>query len=135
MRIKKWYFAGQFARLEELRGKAASARALGGLTITSRWLNQDPSSGYADGSSDTGQEFARRDLEDIADADGFLFFAEDPTIGVLRGGRHVEFGYALATGKVMDVVGPDENVLHLLHRVVHYPTFEAWLEARIAEVE
>lgn len=132
--IKKWYFAGQFARLEELRSKAVSARALADLIVMSRWLNQNPSSGYAGGSADTGRGFAERDLEDIMAADGFLFFAEDPTIGIPRGGRHIEMGYALAVGKVIEVIGPVENVFHMLEDIVHYTTFEEWLEAKIAEV-
>jgi len=111
-----------------------SARALANLTITSRWLDQDPTSGYAGGSNTAGRVFAERDLEDIMMADGFLFFAEDPAIGIPRGGRHIEMGYALAIGKTIEVIGPVENVFHMLEDVVHYPTFEEWLEAKIAEV-
>ena len=129
-----WYFAGQFSRLKELAGYAAQARGAG-LTVTSQWLEQDQGLGYAGGSDEAGRGFAKRDLEDIAMADGFLFFAEDPAIGILRGGRHVEFGVALATGKTIEVVGAVENVFHLLPDIMHYHAFEAWLEARIAEVE
>jgi nucleoside 2-deoxyribosyltransferase len=129
-----WYFAGQFARLAELAGYAAKAR-LAGLTVTSRWLSQDPVSGYAGGSSEIGREFAERDLEDITAADGLLFFAEDPAIGIPRGGRHVEFGFALAIGKALEVVGSSENVFHMLEDVAHYLTFEEWLTAKLKEAK
>ena len=34
-----------------------------------------------------------------------------------RGGRHVEFGLALAAGKRLCIVGPRENIFHFLPRV------------------
>ena len=130
MKVKKWYFAAQFGRLAEVAALATKARTTG-LEVTSRWLEQDPLSRYAGGSDEAGSRFAVRDLDDIRDAQGFLFFAEDPTVLTPRGGRHVEFGYAIALGKCTDVVGPKENVFHLLHQVKHYSTFEEWLkEAR-----
>lgn len=131
-----WYFAGQFSRLKELAGYAEQARAAG-LVITSHWLEQDPATGYAGGSDEAGQMFAQRDLVDIAAADGFLFFAEDPLAGIPRGGRHVEFGVALSTAKTIELIAPygRENVFHLLvPDSVVYLTFEAWLEAKKAEV-
>lgn len=93
---------------------------------------QDPNITYAGGSD--GKLFAGRDLEDIAAADGFLFFAEDPQIGIPRGGRHVEFGLALALAKVVEVIGPSENIFHLLPDVVHFASFEDWLAVKIKEV-
>jgi hypothetical protein len=131
----KWYFAGQFARLTELAECAVRARA-GGLTITSQWLDQDPTSGYAGGSSEAGRVFAERDLEDIRAADGFLFFAEDPTIGIPRGGRHVESGVALVLGKTIELIAPHgrENIFHLLiSDAAVFTTFEEWLQSKIKE--
>lgn len=43
-----------------------------------------------------------------------------------RGGRHCEFGYALATRKEILVVGPRENVFYCLEEVRHR---ESWEEA------
>jgi len=130
-----WYFAGQFARLTELAKYKAEAEAAG-IQVTSRWLGQDPSTGYAGGSDEAGAEFARRDLEDITEAGGFLFFAEDPTTGIPRGGRHVEFGFALATGKIIAVVGLKENVFHLLlPDRCFFATFAKWLKHEAAKVD
>lgn len=134
--VKKWYFAAQFSRLVEIASYATRAR-IANLEVTSRWLEQDPASGYAGGSDAAGHVFAERDLKDIAAADGFLFFAEDPAVGVLRGGRHVEFGVALATGKTVEVIAPcgRENVFHLLvSDSAIYSTFETWLEIKKGEV-
>ena len=128
----KWYFAGQFTRLIELAEYAVRARAVG-LTITSRWLDQDFGLDYAGGSSEAGRGFAERDLEDIWVADGVLFFAEDPTIGIRRGGRHVEFGYSLALGKTIELIAPHgrENVFHsLVLDSAIYSTFEEWLQSK-----
>ncbi len=63
---------------------------------------------------------AVEDIEYLADADCLVSFTERPTEGVswaARGGRHVEFGVALATGKRLCLVGPRENIFHHLPRV------------------
>src|SRR5260370_1013513 len=52
---------------------------------------------------------AVEDVEDLASADCLVSFTEYPTQGVpwaARGGRHVEFGIALASGKRLSIVGP-----------------------------
>lgn len=46
-----------------------------------------------------------------------------------RGGRHVEFGLAVGRGKRCIVVGPRENVFHLLPTVEHYADWAAALES------
>jgi nucleoside 2-deoxyribosyltransferase len=113
--MRSVYLAAQFARRDELRIHAAAIEAAG-MTVTSRWLKQlTPLDGLAAHHSDAeNKAFADTDLADVARADGVLFFAEDPLIGIPRGGRHVEFGYALALGKEIAVVGPRENVFHWL---------------------
>ena len=63
---------------------------------------------------------AAEDLEDVLRADCLVSFTEEPAAGVAwaaRGGRHVEFGIALAMGKRLCVVGPRENIFHHLPRV------------------
>jgi hypothetical protein len=100
------YLAARYGRRLEL---AAIARALtaAGHTITSRWLN-----GSHDGRADV--EAALEDLQDIDAADTVVSFTEGPGAvpGRARGGRHVEFGYALARGHRCIVVGHRENVFH-----------------------
>ena len=133
--ISSWYFAAQYARLPEIACLAKRAEQAG-LTITSRWLAQDPGIPYAGDSDEVdGANFAERDLEDVLVADGLLFFAEDSQANVPRGGRHVEFGFALALAKTMEVIGPKENIFHLLSDVRHFETFEEWLASKIKEAE
>jgi hypothetical protein len=47
-------------------------------------------------------------------ADAVIIFTEIPNTVLATGGRHVEFGLALAHGKRVFVVGPRENVFHYL---------------------
>lgn len=48
---------------------------------------------------------------------------------ISRGGRHVEFGMALAMDKRLVVVGPRENVFHLLPAVEQFDTWPLALAA------
>ena len=43
-----------------------------------------------------------------------------------RGGRHAEFGIALALGKRVIVIGPRENVFHALPAVERYESWAAF---------
>jgi hypothetical protein len=47
-------------------------------------------------------------------ADAVIIFTEIPNTILATGGRHVEFGLALAQGKRVIIVGPRENVFHYL---------------------
>jgi len=40
-----------------------------------------------------------------------------------RGGRHVEFGYAIAYGKRLVIVGPLENAFYYLLNVIQFSDF------------
>ncbi len=42
-----------------------------------------------------------------------------------KGGRHIEHGYAVATGKRLIVVGPRENIFHC-HPATE--AYETWVE-------
>jgi hypothetical protein len=125
------YIAGRYSRKVELRSVAADLRARG-VNVTSRWLEEDadPNSQMGEHSEEFYAAVARKDLDDIDRATSMLFFAEDPLVGTPRGGRHVEFGYALARGKYIDVVGPRENVFHYAfsRHLHHFPTLEEYLD-------
>jgi len=106
------YIAARYdRRFEMLRVAAELMRA--GHDVTSRWIEG--------GRGDEPEVVAAlEDIGDLARADCLVTFTEEPERGVAwaaRGGRHVEFGVALATGKRMCVVGPHENVFHHLPRV------------------
>lgn len=116
----KVYLAARYSRRDELR----SFRAVligGGFEVTSRWLGEGTPLDHK--MSDLSEEYQRVsaevDLEDIDAADYLILYSEDPDKGTPRGGRHVEFGYALAKGKSIIVIGPKENIFHALPGIQH----------------
>ncbi len=126
----KAYLAAQYARRDELREHKTILEPLG-IEVTSRWLEeQEPLNSHMGEKPDAWYvETATIDLEDVDRADAVIFFSENPRIGVPRGGRHVEFGYALGTNKVVYVIGPKENVFHYIERVYHFETLSEFIEA------
>ena len=77
-----------------------------------------------------GRAFAEDDVEDLRRSDVLLSFSEAPRSGKSRGGRHVEFGMALAFSMTrwppmrLIVVGPRENIFHCLPQVEVCATWE-----------
>lgn len=124
----KIYLAGQYKRRDEFRGVAVLLERAG-LPCTSRWLQETGpvTEQMGDNPEDFYRSVATVDIADIDSADAILFFSEDPNVGVVRGGRHVEFGYALAKGKKLCVIGPKENVFHCLDGVQHFADINAFL--------
>lgn len=125
----KIYLAARYSRREELCGYRAELEALG-HRVTSRWLNGNHQIDDAGLSAEAAQEervrFASEDWNDLMAADWCISFTETPRSSNSRGGRHVEFGAALATGKVCVVVGPRENVFHCLPGVEWFPDWTAF---------
>ena len=78
-----------------------------GDTVTSRWLDFRKMPSWSFG-------IARDDCEDLMAADAVIIFTEIPNTILATGGRHVEYGLALAQGKRVIIVGPRENVFHYL---------------------
>lgn len=71
--------------------------------------------------------FATEDLEDVDNCDWMISFMETPR-NDSRGGRHVEFGYALALGKVLTIIGPKETVFHHLPVVSAFDTVAEFVQ-------
>jgi nucleoside 2-deoxyribosyltransferase len=118
------YLAAPYRRRDELRAIAEELASFG-VRPTSRWLLEDFSLNVklTELPDELNTNIAEMDLADIISADGFLFFAEDANNQPPRGGRHVEFGYALAQGLQMYVIGDKENIFHYLPNVHHFATF------------
>lgn len=125
----KIYLAGRYGRREELLGYAAKLGAEFGHEVTSRWLRGEHEASDGNPTPEQAEQWAEDDLADIARADMLVAFAEEPNSQHGRGGRHVEFGYALALGLVVVVVGQRENVFHNLGNVWHFDTFERFCES------
>ncbi len=121
----KIYLAAQYERHDEMRGVRDVLQALG-HQVTSRWIDQHggdaleaATADQLDKEPEKCAKFALADIEDLEAADTVMSFTRPGGGG--RGGRHVEFGYAIRGGKRLVLVGPREHVFHTLPQVEHYP--------------
>ena len=123
--MRSVYLAGQYARRDELRIYQHSFLGRS-IHVTSRWLQENEKLNHdlADFDPEWKRLTALKDYWDIQRADTLIFFAEEPEQQPRRGGRHVEFGMALALGKKVLVVGGEENIFHFMPQVKHYSSFE-----------
>lgn len=123
------YLAAKYSRHPEMRAVRDLLENSHGHVVTSRWIegNHDITS---DANADSErQRFAIEDFMDMRDAGLLLWFSEPEKIeGRNRGGRHVEFGMALAYHIPVIVIGRKENVFHWLPGVAHVPSLAEALE-------
>lgn len=122
------YLAARYSTKPLIAHYAKELRSLE-IEITSSWhdINENSEGLIDDAKQDYLAKHARIDLDDIRFADALLLFSVEPTLPMVRGGRHVEFGYALALRKTVIVCGPKENIFHYLPEVVVVPN---WAEAK-----
>lgn len=73
--------------------------------------------------------FAQEDWDHMLAADCVVSFTEPKDTSSRRGGRHVEFGGALALGKRLIVIGHRENIFHCLPQVEFFGCWEDALRA------
>lgn len=76
-----------------------------GHVVTSRWLKSP---------DELADEHARKDLDDVAEADVLLAINGRDWENAGTGGRHVELGYAIALGKEIVLMGRRSNIFHYL---------------------
>jgi hypothetical protein len=138
------YLASRYSRRLELCEYRTQLIALG-FDVQARWLNgghQLSNEGTPIG--DNGEKlveeggvnaaalrahFANDDWEDVTQADCVISWTEPPRSSANRGGRHVEFGIALAMKKRCIVIGYRENIFHWLPQVEFYETWREFLAA------
>lgn len=118
------YIAARFSRRPECH-ELAKFMASRGHYITSRWVlpNADHviPTGMSEQAADAErQRFAEEDFNDVISCDWMVSLTEEPRNNS-RGGRHVEFGMALALLKCVTIIGPRETVFHHLPNVDWYP--------------
>lgn len=118
--VSSVYLAARFSKQPEMR-KIRDLFLQEKINVTSTWLDQHPNGDLGDDPV-TDTRNAIRDLVDVRVADGLVFFSEAQL--ARRGGRHVEFGYALALGKPIYVVGNKENIFHYTPGIKHYQTVQ-----------
>lgn len=106
------YLAARYSRLDELCVYREEIEAAG-HHVTSNWLNISGHE-FETLTFDDRVATAAEDFMDIEMADAAIVFTEDEDASKSHGGKHVEFGIALALNKVAYVVGPIENVFYAL---------------------
>lgn len=126
----KIYIAARFSRRPEANRLAQVLKSYG-YTITSRWVKPDqtdlPETGISEQATDSDRRrFAMEDYEDVKACDWCISLMEEPRNNS-RGGRHIEFGIALALGKKLTIIGPRETVFHHLDQVGHFDSIEEFL--------
>ena len=101
------YVAAPYELKEQASVVAARLRALG-HSVTSGWHDRE----------DVNEEAtARRDLEEVEACDTLLLINVQEWAHKGTGGRHVEYGYALARGKSLVIFGERTNLFHLFEAV------------------
>ena len=124
------YIGARFSRRQYIKEKIVPVFKKYNMRITSRWIFYGGS--FYDSNISYGKsawnipslrflearEMAERDFMDIDKADLFLLLGESTNPGRHRG-RLVEFGYAIAKGKDICILGPLENVFSF-HRGITY---------------
>ena len=126
----KIYIAARFSRRPECNDLAHRLKSLG-HEITSRWVKPDcdhviPTGLSAQAADSERQRFALEDVYDVFAADAMVSFMEEPRSNS-RGGRHVEFGMAVALGQKLFIIGPRETVFHHLPRVEQFATADEFM--------
>lgn len=105
--VMRVYIAAPFQERQQAQALMAKIEAAG-ISVTSSWLKQD---------DELSDQFARQDLKDVAYADALVALNPDGYADRGTGGRHVEFGYALALGKRIVLVGARTHIFHYLSEV------------------
>jgi hypothetical protein len=128
----KLYLAAQYHQKEEIKKYAEDLRKAG-IHVTSSWLDEPhtPTTQMAELSDAFHSKYALQDVMDIEAADRLVFFSIPDTQLFRRGGRHVEFGIAVALRMPILVVGPKENIFHYLDNVKHVATWDEALHILI----
>ncbi len=134
----KIYLAARYNRNAEMRGVRDVLTALG-HEVTSRWIDCHAGkylTSFTPEHLNTDPEDCSRlglhDIEDVNTADAVISFTN--AAGGGKGGRYVEFGYALAQpAKRVILMGPRENIFHTLPQVEHYPDWSRLVLALAAE--
>lgn len=138
--MKQIYLASRYSRREELCEYREQLR-LDGHLVQARWLDGEHQlsdigtpigdsgealveSGDCKRAAELRAKFADDDWQDVSTAEIVVSFTEPPRSSANRGGRHVEFGIALARAARCIVVGYRENIFHWLPQVEFCETWE-----------
>ena len=124
----RFYLVGPYQWQEQLNGYAKQLEILG-HQVTSSWLLCELPDDYP--LEDVQKRaFASHDLIDIGNTETFIaFLSDDPAHG--RGGRHVEYGYALGIAEFRRmqtvVIGETDNIFYLVEQVRRFADWESFI--------
>jgi hypothetical protein len=135
-RIRKVYLAARYSRHNEMQGVRDVLSALYGIETTARWIDCHTDV-VGDFTSSFTVEFlnqypekcaplGQHDVDDLMAADTVISFTSNDGG---KGGRHVEFGMAVALRKRLIVIGPREHVFHTLSAVEWFPDWPHFVMA------
>lgn len=124
------YLAAAYSRYPEMQEIAKRLRSYD-IFVTSRWITGEHENKETNPIKkfDESRRFAMDDIIDINKSDVILWFSSNDGQSKGRGGRHVEFGYAIACGIPIFVIGHRENVFHYLDGVNHFDTIEDFISS------
>ena len=107
------YLAAAYSRKPEIAIAAERLEAFG-IKVISSWHKEryNPKISIKSLNDNALASIAGIDLNELALADTLIFWAEPHDSQPPRGGRHVEFGIALAYKKHIIVIGERENIFH-----------------------
>jgi hypothetical protein len=130
------YLASRYSRFPEMLQVRADLECAG-HSVTSRWINGshqvDDAGLSVEAKKSERLRFAAEDLQDLHRAEAIIAFTEAPRSKRSRGGRHVEFGIALAARKRLIVLGPPENIFYCLPQVEWYPDYRSFRSDFLAQ--
>jgi hypothetical protein len=116
----KFYIASSSVeRARDLAQKLVDA----GHKVTSSWIKTGWGS-HGPQFDEERSQVARRDLMDVTAADALILLSDEDNV---PGGKHVEFGYAIALGKKVYVIGRRENIFHWHPWVIVFPNEKTFL--------
>ena len=110
--VVKVYIAAPYPEREAAQAVMRDLENQIGFEVTSTWLRE---------MDELADAYARLDLADVGRADVLVALNPSAWTNTGTGGRHVEFGYALALGKRIVLVGERSNIFHYLSDVVVVP--------------
>ena len=133
----KVFLSARYSRREELKTIREVLKSYD-IEVCSRWLDTEwteterESNVYSSAAPpEYREQYAQWDKEDVLACDVFIAFTEQPRSNG-RGGRHVEFGIAVASGKKLLVVGPRENIFYYLPSIRQIVSEPNWNTVQFA---
>lgn len=132
--MSKIYIASRFGRREEVQCLSDDLESLG-YSLTGRWYRKDANTQvnypkFSEEALRNNEKIALDDWDDILSCEIFITLTEDMSdlpAGAARGGRHCEFGLAIAHDKRIIVIGPREHIFHYLPDVKVYNSVAEFL--------